>query len=86
MILQEYLQSRPGSLSNNLQIVGTDISPTMLEVCRSGVYDALALSRGLSPERKKRFFQQEGNLWRVKDEIGEVERRRPLVLVERHAR
>ena len=31
MIIQEYLQSRPGSLTNNLQIIGTDISPTMLE-------------------------------------------------------
>ena len=69
MILQEYLKSRPGSLTNNFQVVGTDISPTMLEMCRSGVYDALALSRGLSPERKQRFFQQDGDLWRVKDEI-----------------
>ena len=69
MILQEYLQSRPGSLANNFQIVGTDISPTMLEMCRSGLYDALALSRGLSPERKKRFFQQQGDSWQVKDEI-----------------
>ncbi len=69
MILQEYLKNRPGSLTNNYQIVGTDISPTMLEMCRSGVYDALALSRGLSPERKKCFFQQEGDLWRVTDEI-----------------
>ncbi len=69
MILQEYLKSRPGSLTNNIQILGTDISPTMLEMCRSGVYDALALSRGLSPERKKRFFQQQGDLWQVTDEI-----------------
>ncbi len=69
MIFQEYLKSHPGSLTDRLQIVGTDISPTMLEMCRSGVYDALALSRGLSPERKKRFFQQEGDLWRVKDEV-----------------
>jgi len=69
MILQEYLKCRPGSLTDKFQIVGTDISPTMLEMCRSGVYDSLALSRGLSPERKKLFFQQDGDLWRVKDEI-----------------
>ena len=69
MIIQEYLQSRPGSLTNNLQIIGTDISPTMLESARSGKYDALALSRGLSPERKKRFFNQQGDYWHVKDEI-----------------
>jgi len=69
MIIQEYLQSRPGSLGNNFQITGTDISPTMLEMARSATYDDLALSRGLSPERKRRFFSQKGNLWEVNDEI-----------------
>lgn len=40
----------------NVQILGTDISPTMIEHCKQGVYDRLALGRGLSPERKKQFF------------------------------
>jgi len=40
----------------NVQIVGTDISNTMLEQCKAGVYDTLALSRGLSDERKNQFF------------------------------
>lgn len=69
MIIQEYLQTRPGSLANNFQIVATDISPTVLAVARSGRYDSLALSRGLSPERKERFFIKEGDGWQVKDEI-----------------
>lgn len=69
MVVQEHLQSRPGSLPNNIQIVGTDISPTMLAAARAGKYDALALSRGLSPERKQRFFSREGDFWQVKDEI-----------------
>lgn len=69
MVAQEYLQSRPGGLSNNLEIVGTDISPTMLALCRSAKYDALALSRGLSPERKQRFFNKTDDLWEVKEEI-----------------
>jgi chemotaxis protein methyltransferase CheR len=69
MILSEYQQSRPGSLSSNVQIVGTDISPTMLKSAKSGIYDALALSRGLSPERKKRFFKQEGDVWQVNQDI-----------------
>ena len=30
---------------------------------------ALALSRGLSPERKKRFFHQEDDVWQLRDEI-----------------
>ena len=69
MIAQEYMQSRPGSLANNIEIVGTDISPTMLALCRTAKYDALALSRGLSPERKQRFFTKEGDFWEVKEEI-----------------
>jgi chemotaxis protein methyltransferase CheR len=69
MIMQEYLQSRPGSLVNNIDIVGTDISPTMLALCRAAKYDALALSRGLSPERKQRFFNKAGDFWEVKEEI-----------------
>ena len=39
------------------QVVGTDISPEMLEKCRKGLYDSHALARGLSPERKQKFFK-----------------------------
>lgn len=39
-----------------VQIVGTDISPTMLSLCKQGMYDYIALNRGLSAERKKLFF------------------------------
>jgi chemotaxis protein methyltransferase CheR len=39
-----------------VQIVGTDISPTMLSLCKQGMYDYIALNRGLSAERKKMFF------------------------------
>ena len=69
MIVQEYLQKRPGSLPDNVQIIGTDISPTMLKMSREALYDNLALSRGLSPERKQKFFTQEGDMWRVNDNI-----------------
>ena len=43
-------------LRPNVQIVGTDISPTMISHCKAGVYDKLALGRGLSEERKRQFF------------------------------
>ncbi len=69
MIIQEYLQSRPGSLPGNVQIVGTDISPTMLDLAKSAKYDDLALSRGLSPERKRRFFTQIDDLWQVNEDV-----------------
>ncbi len=64
----EYQQSRPGSFSLGLNILGTDISNTMLEHCQRAEYDGLALSRGLSPERRSRFFEDSGNgMMRVKD-------------------
>ncbi len=49
-------QKQKSVLGMNVQIVGTDISNTMLAQCKNGTYDTLALSRGLSPERKRQFF------------------------------
>lgn len=49
-------QKQKSVLGMNVQIVGTDISNTMLNQCKNGVYDTLALSRGLSDERKRQFF------------------------------
>ncbi|OBU24320.1 CheR family methyltransferase [Photobacterium aquimaris] len=56
MTILEQQQKRPGLLPN-IQITATDISQTMLDMCREGVYDQLALSRGLSSERRKLFFE-----------------------------
>ncbi len=76
MIIQEYLQAKPGSLSHDAQITATDISPSVLKNAREGVYDAMALARGLSDERKKRFFDVQAKAgdvkakaWQVKPEI-----------------
>lgn len=57
MTALEY-QKQKMSLGMNVQIVGTDISNTMLAQCKAGIYDTLALSRGLSDSRKKQFFEQ----------------------------
>ncbi len=70
MMVQEYLQSKPGSLSTNaVQIIGTDISPSVLAVAKSGVYEGVAVSRGLPKERKARFFQEIGAGWEVSADI-----------------
>ena len=57
MSIQEYLMSRPGGLPSKIEIVGTDISPTVLAEANKGRYDSLSMARGLSPERKDRFFK-----------------------------
>ncbi|HKJ76692.1 MAG TPA: protein-glutamate O-methyltransferase CheR [Gammaproteobacteria bacterium] len=70
MTIQEYLASKPGSLPANVQIVGTDISPTMLRQAKEGVYDRMAVERGLSEDRKRRFFtQRQDGQWEVRPEI-----------------
>lgn len=66
----EYQQGRPGAFSLGINILGTDISNTMLEHCQRAEYDGLALSRGLSPERRAKFFEDSGKgMMRVKDGV-----------------
>lgn len=69
MTIQEYLSSKPGSLPANIQIIGTDISATMLRDAGTAVYDKMSLARGISEDRKKRFFTSQGDKWQVRPEI-----------------
>lgn len=69
MIIQEYLQAKPAGLPRDVQIIATDISSSVLKDAREGVYGAMALARGLSDDRQKRFFDVKGKAWQVKPEI-----------------
>ncbi|MFM8454015.1 MAG: CheR family methyltransferase [Gammaproteobacteria bacterium] len=55
--ISEYLNGNPGVFSAGVQIIGTDISNTILEQAKLGVYDPSAINRGLSPERQKTYFE-----------------------------
>ena len=70
MMAHEYSMSKPGSLPlNAVQIIGTDISPTVLEVAKSGRYEGVAVSRGLPHDRKDRFFREVSDGWEVSPDI-----------------
>lgn len=70
MTIQEYTRRNPAALSAGVQILGTDISSEMLDRCKEASYDNLSLSRGLSEERKRQFFDSVGNgVLSVKPEI-----------------
>lgn len=69
MTILEYLASNPGALSSNVQIIGTDISSSILAEAKAGAYDKLALIRGISEERKKRFFTPKGEQWEIRPEV-----------------
>ncbi|MBE1274690.1 CheR family methyltransferase [Enterovibrio baiacu] len=82
MTIQEVLAKRPG-LFQSAQITGTDISSTMLDNCRAGIYDNLALSRGLSPERKRKFFEDAGEgRMKVNDSLKRMVTFKPQNLME----
>lgn len=58
MVHNEFQMKNPGLLTGSLQIVATDISPAVLKQANSGRYDALAMARGISEERKKKYFRK----------------------------
>jgi len=86
MSILEYKKVRPG-VDFNVQIVGTDISDSMLNLCKAGEYDLLALSRGLSEERKRQFFVPivGGNKMQIKPEVKKMTSFRSLNLLESYA-
>ena len=69
MTILETQQRKPGMLPS-VSVTATDISASMLDMCRAGVYDNLALGRGLSPERRRNFFEDAGDgRMKVKDNV-----------------
>ncbi len=67
--IQEYMLGKPGQLTWGVQIVGTDISSAILKEANAGIYDNTSLARGLSPERRQRFFTPVDGKWQVKPEL-----------------
>jgi chemotaxis protein methyltransferase CheR len=51
------------------KIVATDICQKVLDRCSAGTYSEFELMRGLSPERKDRYFQQDKGVWKVRPEL-----------------
>ncbi|MBI2380978.1 MAG: protein-glutamate O-methyltransferase CheR [Gammaproteobacteria bacterium] len=84
MTTEEYLMRAPGALPGGVQIVGTDISAQMLKLAEQGKYEHLSLARGLSPERKQRFFESvdNGERWQIKANIRRRCSFRPLNLMD----
>ncbi|CBL44724.1 Methylase of chemotaxis methyl-accepting protein [gamma proteobacterium HdN1] len=69
MCIDEYRKKNP-LVRRDVSILATDISAGVLEQARSGVYDSLAINRGLSQDRLSRYFKAlPNNQWEVKPEI-----------------
>lgn len=58
MSVLEFRRNNPSLGNLSVEVVGTDLSSNMLDKSKQGVYDELSLSRGLSPERRSRYFTE----------------------------
>lgn len=70
MCVQEVLgkmgyHPQPGAI----EIIGTDISASALQIAKMGRYNELAMSRGMLPGFKEKYFHQQGTVWQIKPEV-----------------
>lgn len=69
MATSEFQQSNPGKLTSSVEIVGTDISQTVVNQAKQGSYDELSVVRGLSTERRDKFFRKNDDKWVIAPDI-----------------
>ncbi len=53
----------------NIRILGTDISDAAIAQASYGRYNRTEISRGLNPNQLNKYFTQDGNQWRIRDEL-----------------
>ncbi len=66
MAVEEFQARNPGALRAAVEIVGTDLSADVVARARTGVYDDMAIARGLPEERRERYFERVDGGWRVR--------------------
>lgn len=77
-----YQKNNVSAARNKVEIVGTDISSEMLQHCQQGIYDQLAISRGLPVQFQKDYFDPlEGNKLKVKPELKILTAFKPINLL-----
>lgn len=84
MTSQEFIDANPRHLPAGVQVVATDISPSMLQQARQACYDELSLSRGLSLQRREKYFEPVPNesKMKLKDSIARRVHFKPLNLLD----
>jgi len=68
MQVHDYRMRNPGRL-NDVEIVSTDISASILNEARKGIYSGLSASRGLDDEQRRRYFSTHAEGYEVKPDI-----------------
>ena len=70
MEIEEYKKRYPGQLMAGERILATDISPSSLETAKEGLYQQLAIRRGMNDAHLKSYFDEDDlGRWRIKQNI-----------------
>jgi chemotaxis protein methyltransferase CheR len=85
IIIRELLRKKPLLRPEKVEIIATDISPTVLFLAQAGRFDSVAMSRGMTDDIRARWFTQSGPVWVVDDAIKRMVRFRKLNLQESFA-
>ncbi len=81
MTIDECARENVSVRNLNAEIIATDVSSEILEQAKLGLYDRLSISRGLSNERLKLYFESaQGEYWRARPEVSRRISFRPLNL------
>jgi chemotaxis protein methyltransferase CheR len=56
MVIADYKKAHPSAFKNGVEIVATDFSSKMINAATAGIYDQLALGRGLDDHYKQAYF------------------------------
>lgn len=67
LLIQQAIKK--GQLRKEAEIIGTDISHGMLESANQGIYSEIELSRGISPELKRMYFQSVRDGWQLHADV-----------------
>ena len=78
MILREHSAQLAGW---RIEIVATDLSERVLEKARARTYSTFEVQRGMPVQLLMKYFEQVGNDWRLKPEIGNMVDFRPCNLL-----
>lgn len=66
MVLKDML---PAMGNPMVKLLGTDISQAAIQQASAGRYNRFEVERGLVPELRTRYFNPDGNTWKIKDEL-----------------
>ena len=66
IVLKELL---PDLSKFNIKLLGTDLSDAAVAQASYGQYNKFEIERGLSTGKMQQYFNENGNTWKIKDEI-----------------